>query len=124
MYTALRLVPRRGLARTMSSQSTTMSFALPDVSPRKELPKTPIPSVPDLWYTHKRPAPAPEPLLPKISVVSPDTDHSHNLVRPDTTVAGPAPTPTPTRQSGQDTGILEDISEDLGLKGLKDKLLS
>ncbi|KAJ7940619.1 hypothetical protein B0H13DRAFT_1938971 [Mycena leptocephala] len=101
--------------------TTYMSFAMPDISIQPSQPRPQIPYLPDFWQSSKNaPQPSIEPSLPKISVVSPlNTTHSHNLhdenASPDTLSVGPGPG---ARSFGKG-GILEDVSEDLGIPSPK-----
>ncbi|KAJ7343466.1 hypothetical protein DFH08DRAFT_872766 [Mycena albidolilacea] len=109
-----------------------MSFSMPDVSIQPSQPQPQIPYSPDFWESAARKSEETrvpeEPLLPKLSVISElDTVTSHNLhvenVLPDTQSLGPSSVdPSPVGKGG----ILDDISEDLGIspKAIKDGVSS
>ncbi|KAJ7109428.1 hypothetical protein C8R44DRAFT_802480 [Mycena epipterygia] len=104
-------------AQTTRTPNTYMSFAMPDIAYQQPQPRAQIPYLPDFWESQAPQTPQPaEPALPKLSVVSElDTIHSHNLhdeyASPDTVPVGP-------RSEGKG-GILDDISEDLGIPSPK-----
>ncbi|KAJ6630855.1 hypothetical protein B0H10DRAFT_2207878 [Mycena sp. CBHHK59/15] len=107
-------------SQTTRIPKTFMSFAMPDVARREHAPQAQIPYLPDFWESSPAKSPAPaEPPLPKLSVVSEvDTHHSHNLhdehaLQDSTTV------PVGPRSFGKG-GILEDITEDLGIPSPKE----
>ncbi|KAJ7111562.1 hypothetical protein C8R43DRAFT_1041418 [Mycena crocata] len=93
---------------------TFMSFAMPD-PPQQDRPQVQIPYLPDFWESAsaQSPQPAETPVL-KLSVVdSLNTHHNHNMhdehASPDTLPVGPRPL-----NFGKG-GILQDMSEDMGL---------
>ncbi|KAJ7452356.1 hypothetical protein B0H11DRAFT_2073093 [Mycena galericulata] len=104
-------------SQSTRTPSTYMSFAMPDIYyPREPQPRAQIPYLPDFWESSPPESPQPaEPPLPKLSVVSEfDTNHSHNLHDENALPvesASVAPTPTDLGKGG----ILQDISEDLGI---------
>ncbi|KAJ7097880.1 hypothetical protein B0H15DRAFT_823128 [Mycena belliarum] len=108
-------------AQSTRTPSTYMSFAMPDISFQPPRPQVQIPYLPDFWDSSppKSAQPA-EPPLPKLSVVSDlNTSHSHNLhdenASPDT-VSIPEPRPLTFGKGG----ILQDMSEDLGIPSPKE----
>ncbi|KAJ7219292.1 hypothetical protein GGX14DRAFT_560385 [Mycena pura] len=130
-------------SQTTRIPETYMSFSMPDAAPPQVEPQAQIvrgttqggasfissdlPYVPDFWDSAGKRSPQlqAEPTLPKISVIS-DTDHSHNLhdanVSPDgvdTAHALPESSSEGLRSFGKG-GILDDLSEDLGLPSAKE----
>ncbi|KAJ6496695.1 hypothetical protein C8R47DRAFT_1318325 [Mycena vitilis] len=109
-------------AQTTRTPTTYMSFAMPDVFVQPSAPRPQIPYLPDFWQSSAKSTPQPpaEPALPKLSVVSDiNKVHSHNLqdanTSPDTSSVGPS--------SSAKGGLLQDISDDLGIpspKAIKD----
>ncbi|KAK7014837.1 hypothetical protein R3P38DRAFT_2997899 [Favolaschia claudopus] len=110
-------------AQSSRTPTTFMSFAMPDVSIQEAVPQPQIPYSPDFWESAKKEseitlAAPKEEALPKLSVVSEmDTPTSHNLH-----VETPAPPsllestqPAEKRGASGQGGILQDISEDLGI---------
>ncbi|KAJ7285783.1 hypothetical protein C8J57DRAFT_647603 [Mycena rebaudengoi] len=101
---------------------TFMSFSMPDISRRDPLPQAQIPFLPDFWDSSPAKSTEPaEPVLPKLLVVyALDNLPSHNLHDEHATrleVSTPAPTRPASYGKG---GILQDISEDLGLPPVKE----
>ncbi|KAJ7449860.1 hypothetical protein FB451DRAFT_1566772 [Mycena latifolia] len=101
-------------AQSTRTPSTYMSFAMPDVSLQPAQPQAQIPYLPDFWESSPAKSPQPaEPPLPKLSVVSElNTTHSHNLHDEN---ASPDTLPAPEPRSFGKGGILQDMSEDLGI---------
>ncbi|KAJ6547584.1 hypothetical protein B0H19DRAFT_1166434 [Mycena capillaripes] len=105
-------------SQSTRTPTTYMSFAMPDVYLQPSHPRPQIPYLPDFWQssTKNSTQPPAEPALPKLSVVSDfNTVHSHNLhdvnASPDPVSVG--------RPSLDKGGILQDISEDLGIPSPK-----
>ncbi|KAJ7632670.1 hypothetical protein FB45DRAFT_913117 [Roridomyces roridus] len=110
-------------AQPTRQPATSMSFLMPDTQPPPPPPEIQIPFAPDFWGSSSSEASPThsEPELPKLSVVTDvGTKHSHNLF-PDPSVVQEAPPPAPSvAQQGQGKGgILQDMSEDLGIPSLR-----
>ncbi|KAJ7774552.1 hypothetical protein DFH07DRAFT_800028 [Mycena maculata] len=108
-------------SQTIRTPSTFMSFSMPDVYSERPEPQVQIPYLPDFWESSPAASPQPaEPALPKLSVVSElNTIHSHNLhdenASQDVVSVGPS-----TADLGKGKGgILQDMSEDLGIPSPK-----
>ncbi|KAJ7709855.1 hypothetical protein B0H17DRAFT_1029515 [Mycena rosella] len=101
--------------------TTYMSFAMPDISRQPPQPQIQIPYLPDFWESSPAQSPQPaEPPLPKLSVVSElDTVHSHNL-HDENASADTVPAPAPRSSTFGKGGILQDMTEDLGIPSPKE----